>query len=252
MSGKVFSNNILIFGSTLIVKNLKKLSVQKSTRKSPNLIFIQSEKMQRRLWDLECLMEQFYTSGIKRSSVSDRELIGKMVATVDRDMNWHRGHVINVNHLENKAEILMVDYGWHSSVKIEFLRRLDSQFSKVPPLVFSVGLSGIRSVGGLTWPAQAVSYIRNLFDGEGRGWVRVKDKGQVELFTVVMGKKICWVSVGEQLVLKNLAETIDGYSHGQMNRDLLTFNIEDSKTNASKLNSETVLQNLVLSCLCNS
>ena len=76
-----------------------------------------------------------------------------------RDTNWHRGKILEVDHAQNKARIVYLDYGDSELVAFEDIKFLDKRFGALPVQAVSAKLHNIKKTSQLFSGEVMVKYL---------------------------------------------------------------------------------------------
>ncbi|XP_059610056.1 maternal protein tudor isoform X2 [Phlebotomus argentipes] len=66
--------------------------------------------------------------------------------SVDNDVDWYRGRVVDVKRAERKVSVRLVDYGKIIDVPSSALREIGYQFTQMPPQVYECCIKGFESI----------------------------------------------------------------------------------------------------------
>eukprot|EP00092_Neocalanus_flemingeri_P025733 GFUD01027897.1.p1 GENE.GFUD01027897.1~~GFUD01027897.1.p1 ORF type:complete len:368 (+),score=100.01 GFUD01027897.1:166-1104(+) len=227
---------------------------------SPELMYVQMDGMLDQVWRMEEEMEKFYTQEMAGQKIVPEKLsVGLAVSAVYRDTAWHRGRVVAIEEEREVAEIFYVDHGWRALVKMDTLRCLDYQFSRLAEQAVPVKLSGLRRLGDVKqWSGGLVRELKEIVNrAKGRGWIQVRDEdgeNAVDLFMKLAPRHgIKWgpgkmILINQALVGQGLAAAKPGHLAGVLDRSLMWEGIPVVMKSGYS-DSDSGLQRLVLNSL---
>jgi len=249
-SGKSFTSaSSLVSTTTTYQLNIGWFNVV--TCISPDLLYLQSDIMTRKMWVLEKEMEEFYTVQKSGQLLSiDDMFIGQLVAAVGEDTLWHRGRVDMVNTRAGVATIFFLDYGFTARSPLTALRILPPQFCREAGLSLVARLRGV-TCSGQRWGREAVTGLQDILRScKMRCWVQGSNEGElVDMFVMMPRKQGLGRMAPLSKVLVERGIAVDNGHATVIKREKMWegLNVENAKKTI--MSAKMAMQRIVLSAM---
>lgn len=186
---------------------------------NPRLFYCQMASMETDLWEMSKKLAVVCEYATKESNQKTPENLGSLCAVKGKDGKWYRGFVqfLPVN---SQVRVLLIDYGFFESVKVENIHRLPPDFDSTPIMAFPCSLFSLSDQDEVV-KAQQLSFLKagllgQVLDVEIRGFV-----AEHHLYSItVIGAEDNYVKKAEpiqecpKIKVESVSETEESSSQG--------------------------------------